>query len=214
MIKNNKWKLIISSVIIILPILAGLIMWDKLPDTIATHWNAEGTADGWSKKSFAVFFLPLFMLAIHWICMLVTAADPKNKNQNRKVFGMIFWICPLLSIFTSSMVYGIALGMEMNVELLTPALIGLMFIILENYLPKCKQNHTIGIKIPWTLNDEENWNKTHRLCGKLWVIGGLLLMASIFFAESVMVTIMLIVIIVLAIIPIVYSYALYRKNYK
>ena len=100
MIKNNKWKLIISSAIILLPILVGLILWNSLPESLTTHWGADGNADGWSSKAFAVFVPPFFILVTHWICVLVTAADPKNRNQSKKSysFGVVdlpnnFFVC-------------------------------------------------------------------------------------------------------------------------
>lgn len=212
MIKNNKWKIIISSAIILLPILVGLILWNILPEILTTHWGADGNADGWSSKAFAVFVPPFCILVTHWICVLVTAADPKNKKQNKKAIGLVFWICPIISLFANGIVYGTAFGIEFSMELLIPALFGVMFIVLGNYLPKLKQNYTLGIKVPWTLANEENWDKTHRLGGKLWVIGGLILISSIFFPENIMVTTLIVVIAVLAIVPIVYSYCLYRKQ--
>ena len=81
MIKKNLKVLIITSIIILLPILAGVVLWDQLPDPMPTHWNAAGEIDGWSSKPFAVFVLPLILLAIQWLCMLGTAADPKKKNH-------------------------------------------------------------------------------------------------------------------------------------
>ena len=212
MIKNNKWELIISSIIILLPILVGLILWNSLPEILTTHWGADGNADGWSSKAFAVFVPPFFILITHWICVLITAADPKNKNQNKNAISIVFWICPIISMFVNGFVYGTAFGIEFSMELLIPSLLGVMFIVLGNYLPKLKQNYTLGIKVPWTLANEENWNKTHRLGGKLWVIGGLILISSIFFPENIMVTTLVVVIAVLAIVPIVYSYRLYRKQ--
>ncbi len=70
MIKKNIWRLLISSVIILLPIVAGLLLWNSLPERIATHWGADGKADGWSGKTFTVFALPLIMLALHCVCWL------------------------------------------------------------------------------------------------------------------------------------------------
>ncbi|MGM9945137.1 MAG: SdpI family protein, partial [Lysinibacillus sp.] len=200
--------------IILFPILVGLILWNSLPEILTTHWGIDGHADGWSSKAFAVFVPPFLILVTHWICVLVTTADPKNKNQNKKAIGLVFWICPIISLFANGIVYGTALGIEFSMELLISALFGVMFIVLGNYLPKFKQNYTLGIKVPWTLANEENWNKTHRFSGKLWVIGGLILMTSIFFPEEIMVMILVVVIAVLAIVPIVYSYCLYKKQMK
>lgn len=211
MIKNNKRSLILSSVVILLPVIAGLLLWNILPESMTTHWGADGTADGWSGKAFAVFGLPLILLAMHWLCVFVTAADPKNKNQNRKAFGMVLWIVPVVSLFSNAFVYATALGMDVHPEFFTAVVIGLMFIILGNYLPKCRQNNTIGIKIPWTLNDEENWNRTHRLAGKLWVAGGVIFLFAAFLPETVMVTVWVVALAVLAGVPMIYSYVLHRR---
>lgn len=214
MIKNNKWKLLISSIIILLPILFGIIFWNELPEQMTTHWGADGSADGWSVKAFAVLGLPLFILVLHWVCVFFTSKDHKNKNQNKKVFGMIWWICPILSVFANGITYADAFGKEFNIGTLTLILIGLMFLVFGNYLPKCKQNYTIGIKVKWALQNEENWNATHRMGGKLWVIGGSIMMACVFLPETVIPWAMLILLPVLAVIPIVYSYAYHRKQLK
>ena len=92
MLKKNKNNLILSSIVISLPILVGLVLWNKLPDTFPTHWNCSGEADGFSSKTFAIFGIPLIMLALHWLCIWFTLKDPKNKEQSTKVFGMVLWI--------------------------------------------------------------------------------------------------------------------------
>lgn len=214
MIKNNKWKIIISSAIILLPILAGLILWNSLPEQMATHWGADGEANGWSSRLFAVVGLPVFIFFVHWICLFATAADKKNKNQNKKIFGIIFWICPVISVFGSATIYAAAFGKDFSSDIIMLILIGLMFVILGNYLPKCKQNYTIGIKLPWTINNEENWNKTHRLAGKFWVVGGLLMMATAFLPHQLIPYILCVILIVVAVIPTVYSYLYHRKQHK
>lgn len=214
MIKNNKWKIIISSVIILLPILAGLILWDYLPEQIATHWGVDGKANGWSSRLFAVIGLPAFVLIAHWICLLCTSADKKNTNQNKKIYGILFWICPVISVFGSTVIYSAAFGKNFGSNIVTLILIGVMFIVLGNYLPKCKQNNTIGIKLPWTLKDEENWNMTHRLAGKLWVIGGLLMIATALLPNKLIPYVLCVILVVAAIVPTVYSYIYHRNKLK
>lgn len=214
MIKKNKKQLLISSIIILLPILAGLIIWNILPERIATHWGADGEADGWSGKAFAVFAIPLFMLALHWVCVFATTIDPKNKNQNNKILSMILWIVPIVSLITSGLVYAVALGSKISVDLVARILIGLLFVILGNYMPKCKQNYVIGIKVTWTLKSEENWNKTHRFAGKVWVLGGVLLLATMFVPMENFLYAFLVMALVLVLIPIIYSYTYYRKQQK
>lgn len=211
MIKNNKIKLIISSIIILLPILAGFVLWDKLPDKMIIHWGIDGKADGYASKPFAVIFLPVFLLAMHWICMLGTSLDPRNKNQSKKVFGMIFWICPIISLVTNGVVYLASFDREFDPSKTIMIIIGITFILIGNYLPKCKHNYTIGIKISWTLHSEKNWNATHRFSGKLYVIGGFLILASAFLPVKIAFGVMFAVFVAMMVIPIVYSYSYHKK---
>lgn len=209
MIKKNLPKLIITSLIILIPIVIGLILWDKLPDQVPVHWNINGEVDGFATKAQAVFLMPLVLVAFQWICVLGTLLDPKKQNINDKMVTLVLWIIPIISLLCNSMVYATALGNKVNVEIIMPLFMGALFVVIGNYLPKCKQSYTVGIKLPWTLDNEENWNKTHRLAGFLWVIGGVIIMATAFLGAF---WLFFIVLIPMVIIPFVYSYLLYKKN--
>ena len=209
MIKKHLKVLMITSLVILLPILAGVILWNQLPEQIPSHWNAVGEIDGWSSKPFTVFGMPIILLAFQWLCVLGTGADPKKANHPEKIVHLVLWIIPVLSIVLSAITYTVALGQDVRVEVVMPIVIGLMLAIVGNYLPKCKQNYTIGIKIPWTLNSEENWNKTHRLAGWIWTFGGLLIMLTGFLGGF---WIFFIVVLLMVVAPLVYSYLLHRKG--
>lgn len=209
MIKKNLPKLIITSLIILIPIVIGLILWDKLPDQVPMHWNAQGEVDGYGTKFQAVFLMPLVLVAFQWICVLGTSLDPKKQNINDKIFTLVLWIIPVISLLCNSMVFATALGHKVSVEIIMPLFMGTLFVIIGNYMPKCKQSYTVGIKLPWTLDNEENWNKTHRLAGFLWVIGGVIIMATAFLGAF---WLFFIVLIPMVIVPFVYSYLLYKKN--
>lgn len=209
MIKKNLKTLIITSIVLLLPILAGLILWNQLPEQMPTHWNAAGEVDGWSSKPFAVFGLPLILLAAQWLCVLATTTDPKRQNHSEKIYHLVFWIMPVLSIVLHAVTYLTVLGVGVRMEMVMPIFMGLLFVIIGNYLPKCKQSYTIGIKIPWTLNNEENWNKTHRLAGWVWVIGGIAIMLTGFFGGFVA---FFVITLVMVLVPAIYSYLLHRKG--
>lgn len=209
MIKKNRKQLILTSIVILLPIIVGLLLWKTLPDRVPSHWNAAGEVDRWSSKGFTVFGLPLIMLGVQWLCVLCTALDPKKHQHTSKILHLVFWIIPILSIVLHIIIYATALGKNVPVEMVLPVFMGLLFVIIGNYLPKCKQNHTIGIRIPWTLNSEENWNKTHRFAGRLWVICGLIILLTGFFGGFV---IFFVVLILMVIIPFIYSYRIYKKS--
>lgn len=214
MIKNNKWKLIISSIIILIPSTVGIILWNTLPEYMATHWDVSGTTDGWSNKIFTVFALPIILLIFHWICIFATAFDSINKNQNKKVFHIVLWTFPIISLFCNVTIYAIAFDIEFNMLIFPLLLVGLMFILIGNYLPKCKQNYTIGIKIKWTLESEENWNATHRLAGKIWVIGGLFILIYSFLPATVLPYAFLSTLLILVIVPFIYSYKYHKKEVR
>lgn len=212
MIKKNKKKLWISSIIILLPIVFGLIAWNKLPEQMVTHWGVDGKADGWSSRGMAVFALPAFLFFIHWFCIFCTLKDPKNKNQSNKIFHLVLWICPVISLFVSSMIYAAAFGKERTPYLIEYLLCGLFFVIIGNYLPKCKQNHTIGIRVKWTLENEENWNATHRFCAKAWVAGGFFMMGCSFLPEQISIYAFVAIIILLLIVSVGYSYYYFKTK--
>ena len=209
MIKKNLKTLIVTSILIVLPVLAGIILWDRLPEQMPTHWNAAGDIDGWTSKPFTVFGLPLILLAAQWLCVLGTLADPKKENHPVKVLHLVLWIIPVLSLVLGTITYATALGKAVQVEVIMPILIGLILAIIGNYMPKCKQNYTIGIKIPWTLNSEENWNRTHRFAGWLWTFSGIVVMLTGFFGGF---WIFMIIVLLMVLAPILYSYLLFRKG--
>ncbi len=211
MIRKNLKKLLLTSVVILLPIVAGIILWNKLPDSVPVHFGPSGEADDFASRGVAVFVMPLFLVAIHWLCMLATAADPKHKNINAKLLGLALWICPLISLLVNGVVYTTALGYAINVTMVMGLFFGCLFVVIGNYMPKCRQSYTLGIKLPWTLSDEDNWNRTHRFAGRLWTVGGLVMIVTAFFGE-VLAYAMVGIILVMVIIPTIYSYRLYKKT--
>lgn len=210
MIKRYRNLLIITSIVILLPAVVGVVLWNDLPDTMATHWGTDNEANGWSPKWFAVFGIPAIMLALHWVCTIATAADHANRATNGKLTRLVLWIIPVFSLFAAGSVYPAALGREVDVRFLSQAVIGVMFIIIGNYLPKCRQNRTLGIKVKWTLESEENWNATHRLAGKLWVLCGAVMFVCAFLPSAAAVT--LVTLPLMVAVPVIYSYRYHKKT--
>ena len=210
--KHTKLNIILSCIVLLSPMIFGMIVWNKLPASMPIHWGVNGEADRWSSKPFAVFVLPLLILAIHGICIFASRKDFRDKKQSPKVMGLVLWICPLLSVMANSLTYAISLGKEINVLFVVSLTMGALFVLIGNYLPKCQQNRTVGIRIIWTLKNEANWNATHRFAGKVWVIGGLLLMASSLLPYSILPWAMIALLVVFISLPVLYSYRFYRKE--
>ena len=212
MIKNHKKKAIISSVIILLPILFGLIFWNQLPESMVSHWGGDGVADGTAPKAYIVFGMPLLLLAIHWLCLGLSSLDKKSGQHNNKLIILTYSIIPVLSLVVHGMMYGLALGLEPDMFMLLPVFVGVMFIVIGNYMPKTTRNRQMGIKLRWTMGNDENWQKTHRLGGRLQVVCGVLMLISVLFPVEVTIGMLVAAIILSVGVPMVYSYMLYRKH--
>ena len=172
--KNSKWELLLTSLVCLLPLPVGAALYPRLPEIMVTHWDFSGNANGWSSRAATVFGLPLFILALHLVCFYAESRETK-KNTNSVLRTVLLWSCPAMSLLGGAVTLGTGLGYEMHISTVVPVFVGLLFLILGNYLPKIRQNRTMGIKLPWTLQSGENWTRTHRLAGFLWVAGGLLL---------------------------------------
>lgn len=203
-------------VILILPFVFLLFIWDRLPEQIATHWNSKGEADGYNSKKFGALFTPLLNVAIYILLLLIPRIDPRKKNYD--LFqGPYFMIRLSLTIFLTTMhmiTLYIALGHSLEISKIAPSAVFILLIIMGNYMGNIRSNYFVGIRTPWTLENEEVWKKTHQFAGKLWFILGIMGLAITIiwnnYPEIILVT--LIIIIVLS--PIVYSYLLYKKIEK
>ncbi len=212
-VKEKKALCIITSLLTILPIFVGFLLWERLPEEMAVHFSATGVADGFASKTFAVVGLNLFLLAIQWLCIFGAGFDKRNKEQSSKVIGLVFWIVPVLSWVVNGISYGYALGYPVDVTFIMPILLGLMFLVLGNFLPKMAQSRTIGIKISWTLKSKENWFKTHRFGGRVWMLCGVVTLLTLFLPEAWRFPPTLCCILVAVFAPMLYSY-LYSKKEK
>ena len=190
MIKNYRGTLISSGLVILAGILVGFT-------SIQGKW------------------LNVFFIVMQCVLVTIIFYDNRNRQQSRKVIGMTIWIIPVITLIYNGIARLVNMGAD--TENLFMALIyygtGLMFMVIGNYLPKVKQNNTIGIRVIWTLQDEENWNATHRFSGKLWMALGILCMLCGLFEESMAALVLYIVsIMAAAIISILYSYLFYKKK--
>ena len=206
---KHKHTILVTSFLVLIPMLAGLLLWKKLPEELPIHFNIEGNADNWGSKAFVVFGMPLFLLAMHLLCTFLTLHDPKKQNISDKMFFLTAMIIPVTSLIGAVLTYSGALGLDISVNMVMHLFLGLLFVIVGNYMPKSRQNYTIGIKLPWTLSDSHNWNRTHRFAGILCVFCGLVLLINAFIN---IIFLPFIVILLAVVLPVLYSFLLYRKQ--
>lgn len=210
MMKKINLKLLsLTSILTLLPILVGVILWKDLPASLPSHFGLDGQADGFSSKLEVVFLIPLLMLGLHFFAVVVTSLDPKASHVSPKMKTLIYWLVPLISGLVQLSIYGAAFGLIGNSTRIGLMMVGIVFLVVGNYLPKTKQNYTVGIRLPWTLDSEENWNKTHRLAGRLWVLGGLIILVNGFLSWAVF-YVFFGVLLVMVLVPIFYSYWISR----
>lgn len=207
---ENKKTLILTTLVCLLPIIAGAVLFDRLPETMATHWDVNGVPDGWSSRAFAVFGLPALVTVLNLVLFFGLNTDPKRANMSSALKTVALWTCPAVSLLCSGVTLAWGVGYELRIERIIPCFVGLLFVIIGNYIPKTKQSYTMGIKLPWTLASEENWNRTHRLAGFLWVLGGVYFIVMSFIGWNI--AAFLIPLAVMVLVPTAYSYLLYRKG--
>lgn len=210
--KNNIFKtksFWLSVVLCLIPFVLSAVFYDKMPDMVATHFGFDNQPDNYSPKWIAAFLIPLIMLAANVVTWFAINAEPKRQGINKHIKRVILWMVPILSVIVQCIIIMYSVS-GVNLVSFVPLMIGVLFMVMGNYLPKCRHNYTMGIKLPWTLASEENWNKTHRMAGRVWIIGGIVITLYTFFNMHYI--LFLAVITMMVIIPAVYSYILYKQE--
>lgn len=190
----------------------GLYYYPALPAKIPNHWNFKGEINGYASKTFGVMFMPLLCLGMYLLFTVIPLIDPKKQNYTKFMGSyrairlsviILLLAIYLVSIFT-------ALGYNLNMPMVIQLGLGIMFMVLGNYITRVRNNYFVGIRTPWTLASEEVWRRTHRLAGPLWVLAGALtiLGASI---GSKGFFVLLGAVAIAGLIPSLYSFVIYRK---
>jgi uncharacterized membrane protein len=212
---NKLGKELLLIVIALLPYVYLAMIWGQLPETVATHFNIEGKADGWSSKNTLLYLPAILGLGIYFLMLVIPSIDPKKKLQ--EMGDNFFNIRLLITSFISAITWVILNsskegGMEHSNLLLV--IIGAMFAGLGNYLQTVRPNYFVGIRTPWTLESESVWKQTHRLASKVWMIGGIIIVLTSLFVynNKIVFIIFFIIITILVIVPVVYSYLLLKKE--
>lgn len=195
----------------LLPFVYLAYIWNELPKEVPMHWNASGEIDRWGDKS--ELFVMLFMLTgiTYFIFLVIPYIDPKQRLQS--MGNKLNNLRLILGLFMSALAIYILYSVQQktsNPVLIFP-LIGLLFAFLGNYFKTIKPNYFIGIRTPWTLENEEVWKKTHLMGGKLWFVGGLLMALTFVLPNEIQLYTFLGITAVISIVPIVYSYLEFKK---
>ena len=211
--QEHKMLLVLTSAIILLQMLVGVLLWDRLPDPMATHFNFHNEPDGWSSRPFAVFGMPLLLLGLHFMCLLLScASNIQMQKISSRVKSLMLMIVPAVSLLVTVLCYGYALGAPFAIDRIVWVFVGMIFALVGNYLPKMRRSNTTGIRLPWTLADEEIWSRTHRFAAPVWVVCGLLMIVCGLIGSGPMIPIAAIVVVIG--LPIAYSLVINWKKYR
>ena len=178
--KTHKRTIILTVILTLLPMVAGIVLWEKLPEMMVTHWGINNEPNGWMSKPMVVFGLPLICAALELVCVFATDRDTRSGNITPKAKTIVLWIIPLVTWVCSAFTYGYAFYEKINIGLICCLMVGLLFIALGNQMPKQMQNHAFGIRTKLTLSDEDVWRASHRFGGWAFTIGGVVVIVAAF----------------------------------
>jgi uncharacterized membrane protein len=217
----NRLKLFSASLILLafyLIALSYLAVAVPADAAVPIHWNAQGVIDNYTSKSNALIFAFAMNIGLFLLMYLMPYFSPKYKQQAGRFDQVLPGITFMLLLFLSLLnIYGLSYPLGADRLPLNPVLvlIGLMLLLLGNMLPKVPRNFFVGIRTPWTISDEDNWYKTHRLGGLLFVIGGILLaMKGILSLSPTLQTLSTWIVMSMLLLPLPYSFLLYLKRKK
>lgn len=212
---KNKRTMIITSVLCLLPEILSVILYKRLPEQIAVHWNSAGEINGYLPKAMAAFGMPIVFLLLNIFSNISLLYDPRRKNQPKVLRAVGIWMVPLISLILVPATLIMSLGVKFPISTFSFILTGIVLIVTGNYLPKSRRNYVMGVRLPWTFHDSDNWNKTNRLAGRIMVGGGFVILVSGFFHVNFVfqeVPILILVVVLIVVIPFFYSFALYKKE--
>ncbi|MFK7846729.1 MAG: SdpI family protein [Rhodothermales bacterium] len=200
--------------IMIIPFIMIGYYWDQIPEQIGMHWNSAGEVDRWEEKGWQAFLLPLISMGVYVLLIFLPYIDPKRKTDNaQKAMRALRIILPLFFSALSIVVLFQWMGSDFKPSNMIYLTMCVFFLVFGNYMQTIKPNYFVGIRTPWTLESEDNWRKTHRLGGKLWVGGALLMITLWFFIpEEKQIMALLIIALGTSAIAIGYSFALFMQE--
>lgn len=208
---RSRW---FGLVIAALAVAISIWAYPSLPPTVATHWNLRGTPDGFSSRLMAVSIGPLLIGAVTLLFNVLPKVDPRRENYAR--FVSTYWLfgnaVMVFMLLAHAMVIATGLGYSVRIDKLMPLGIGLLFVVVGNYLTRVEPNWFVGIRTPWTLSSDTVWRKTHRTGGLVMVIGGLALAAGAFLPQAALLPLLIGTLVIVAGFPIVQSYVLWKRE--
>jgi uncharacterized membrane protein len=214
---STRTTTIVVLLLLVAATLAGLLLWNRLPDQMASHWDVNDQVNGYMPKFWGVFMLPLTTLGMLALFLVIPSIDPLKANiaKFRDVFNLFIVLMVAFMVYIHGLTLAWSIGytgFKMSGAML-PA-IGLLFIFAGFMMRQAKRNFFIGIRTPWTLSSDTVWDATHRLGAVLFMISGVLAFIGGLFGGMTAFWLMFIPVIGSTLFLLAYSYVLYQRETK
>jgi len=199
--------------LILVSLVAGALVYPYLPDQVPSHWNIRGEVDNYSSRLWGAYGIPLLNTGIYLLMLLLPLIDPRRDNYDK--FFKTYQVLKLMIICFLTGIYVIivlaAMGYNVSVDRLVTLGVSLLIIVIGNFMGKIRHNYFVGIKLPWTLANEDVWQKTHRMAGPLWVVAGFAGVVGAIIGGQTAAVLLFGGLTVSVVVPAIYSYLLYRR---
>lgn len=208
---KNKFSSYLYWILAVFPFILSAAFYSRLPEQVVVQWDSAGEPSNYASRPFAAFGIPAILLFAALYVNFSIFADPQKRNIDRSPQLKLIsrWAIIVLANVGQAVTIFNATNHAVNPSVFFMIFVGVLIAVVGNYLPKCKYNYTIGIKLPWTLSSEENWRKTHRFAGFVWIIGGAMMAVCAFLPFEWLV---LTIIALLVVMPAAYSFLIFQKD--
>lgn len=212
---KNRYRYMMV-IMVLVTMLSALYTYTQVNDEIAVHWGVNGEADGYAPKQLLLLF-PFLIPALDYLLKLLFRLEPRKRNMQkssagyaviRLVIGAILCVCTIFTCLEA------LYPKTISINIVAPFMVGIMIMIIGNVLPKIHSNYIIGIRNPWTLENEDIWRKTQRLSGRLWFGGGALICILALVLPDWYHILLIIIIFVMILLPNLYAFYLYQQMRK
>lgn len=214
--KNNtpfsKSEGIITSAVVLCPMLIGILLWNRLPDEMAVRFNANNEVLSYSPKGFVIFGIPIMLFVCHFFCMLPMIIDPKDTKISRKLVLLIIWITPIISLPTCSGLLLYSLGIAINFAFIINLILGISFLMIGNYLPKGRVNGSAAAKTRQALENEDVRYHIQRFMGWCYVLVGICFIINCFLQSKIILISVTVLIILISLVCSIVDIRNYLKN--
>ena len=214
---TTKTTSILVLLMITIAVIAGALLWNQLPEQMASHWNTNDEVDGYISKFWGVFLMPLVVLGMFGLFIALPNMDPLKANIEtfRGAFNLFILLITVFMLYIHGLTLAWSLGYQsFKMSTMMLPFMGILFIFIGYLLRQAKRNFFIGIRTPWTLSSDSVWDKTHQLGSVLFMVSGALAFFGSFFGGMVAFWLLFVPLMGSTLVLVIYSYILYRSETK